>query len=177
MKKTLRLIFIIILIIVCGFFICGVSIEQSYKEKECTMENVYQAILLCNISNPHVVFAQLFIESGAFKSKLAKNNNNLAGMRCPNKRETTAVGNKNGYAYYLDWFSSITDYFLYQKNLIGINKLNDKQYLAKLSKKYAKDPSYKKKITLKMKRPEIIEFYRVQDSIFNSKKQGEVVLN
>lgn len=171
MTKTIKSLLIIALVVLAGFFICGTEIEQSYSEKECTRENVYQAIRDCEITNPHVVFAQMSIESADFGSKLAKKNNNLAGMRLPNKRETTAVGQKHGYAFYLNWFSSVTDYLLYQKFLLQEKKLNDKQYIIRLSKRYAEDPHYKTKIVRKLKDPELIAFYHDQDSIYTTRHQ------
>lgn len=169
MTKNMKRLITIALIVICGFFVCGTEIEQSYKEKECTRENVYQAIRDCGIDNPHVVFAQMSIESADFGSKLKKSNNNIAGMRLPNKRQTTAVGEKKGYAFYENWFSSVVDYLLYQKMLTHEKKLNDKQYIAKLCKRYAEDPGYRTKIVKKMKELDMVDFYYDQDSVYNSK--------
>lgn len=169
-------ILIIVMIILAGFFVCATEVEQGYREKECTMENVYQAIRDCGIEHPHVVFAQMMIESAGFDSKLAKTNKNIAGMRLPIKRQTTAIGKQGGYALYADWFSSVHDYLLYQQNVFGGHKVNDKQYLAKLSKKYAEDPKYKQKIALKLKDEDLNEFYRIQDSTFEARQPAPEII-
>lgn len=177
MKKNVKYLFIVAIIILSGLFICGTEVRETYRDKECTRENVYQAIRDCGIDNPHVVFAQMSIESGNFGSKLTVSNNNIAGMRMPNKRQTTAVGEKKGYAFYIDWFSSVSDYLLYQKMLTKEKKFTDKQYIAKMSKRYAEDPGYKLKITKKMKDPEMVSFYKVQDSIYQSKQIETIASN
>ncbi len=169
MTKNMKKLTTIALIVLAGLFVCGTGIEQSYKERECTRENVYQAIREYGIDNPHVVFAQMSIESADFGSRLKETNNNIAGMRLPIKRETTAVGQKLGYAFYESWVSSVADYLLYQKMLTHEKKLNDKQYIVKLCKKYAEDPGYRIKIVKKMKKTDMVCFYHEQDSLYDSR--------
>lgn len=91
--------------------------------------------------NAEYTIKQIYLESGHLKSYLAKKNNNLTGMRHPRVRETTSLGDKNGYAYYKNWIDSVKDIYLWRKanNLIGVS---EDVLLKSLRKKYAQDPNY-----------------------------------
>lgn len=104
----------------------------------CFMEQI-------GIEHPHIVLAQMKLESGNYTSKLALENNNYFGMKQPRKRTTTSIGEKNGYASYKSWAHSVLDYALWQKEYA--RQLTENQYLDSLSK-YAEDKSY----TLKIKK-------------------------
>lgn len=59
-------------------------------------------------------------ESGAGNqnSFLAKNYNNLIGMRYPRNRETYSVGSTNtNYSIYRNWFECMLDFNLYMENI------------------------------------------------------------
>jgi len=70
-------------------------------------------------------YAEFFIaikieESGADKkpSWLAKNYNNLVGMRFPRTRETYAIASTNSnYAIYRNWFECMLDFKIYMENM------------------------------------------------------------
>lgn len=104
----------------------------------CFMEQI-------GIEHPHIVLAQMKLESGNYTSKLALENNNYFGMKQPRKRATTSIGEKNGYASYKSWVHSVLDYALWQKEYA--RELTENQYLDSLSK-YAEDKNY----TLKIKK-------------------------
>lgn len=97
------------------------------------------------IEHPHIVLAQMKLESGNYTSKLALENNNYFGMKQPYKRATTSIGEKNGYASYKSWVHSVLDYALWQKEYAS--KLTENQYLDSLGS-YAEDENY----TLKVKK-------------------------
>ena len=97
------------------------------------------------IEHPHIVLAQMKLESGNYTSKLALENNNYFGMKQPRKRATTSIGEKNGYASYKSWVHSVLDYALWQKEYA--RGLTENQYLDSLGS-YAEDKSY----TLKIKK-------------------------
>ena len=62
-------------------------------------------------------------ESGNFKSKIFRENNNAFGMRLAKRRQTTAVGKNRGYAIYNDWYDSVYDYWLwYERKPIASNQ-------------------------------------------------------
>ena len=95
------------------------------------------------IEHPHIVLAQMKLESGNYTSKLALENNNYFGMKQPRKRATTSIGEKNGYASYKSWVHSVLDYALWQKEYA--RELTENQYLDSLAK-YAEDKNYNLKI-------------------------------
>ena len=91
------------------------------------------------IEHPHIVLAQMKLESGNYTSKLALENNNYFGMKQPRRRLTTSLGEKNGYASYQSWVHSVLDYALWQKEYA--RQLTENQYLDSLAK-YAEDKNY-----------------------------------
>ena len=93
----------------------------------------------------HILYAQILLESGGFKSELAIKANNLIGMRIPKKRLTTAVGEYKGYAVYNSWKDCVVDYILWQNSQMKGIKC-EQAYLDRLSSIYASDTLYKNKI-------------------------------
>jgi uncharacterized FlgJ-related protein len=91
--------------------------------------------------NAEYTIKQIYLESGHLKSFLSKKNNNLTGMRHPRIRQTTSLGEKNGYAYYKNWIDCVKDIYLWRKanNLIGVS---ENVLLKSLRVKYAQDPNY-----------------------------------
>jgi hypothetical protein len=108
--------------------------------------------------NAEYTIKQIYLESGHLKSSLCLENNNLTGMKHPRVRQTTSLGQKNGYAYYENWIQCVKDLYLWRKenNLIGAS---ERTLLKILKKKYAEDPNYTRKLatiaTLKDDRTEI----------------------
>lgn len=99
----------------------------------------------CNVKYPHIVLAQAKLESGNFKSKIFKQNNNMFGMRKARQRITSAESEKNGYAYFRDWVDGVYDYCMWQQNMT-CDVTNEVEYFAKLSLKYAEDTTYVTKL-------------------------------
>lgn len=95
------------------------------------------------IEHPHIVLAQMKLESANYTSKLALENNNYFGMKQPRKRATTSIGEKNGYASYKSWVHSVLDYALWQKEYA--RSLTEVEYLDSLTT-YAEDSSYRNKV-------------------------------
>lgn len=104
---------------------------------------VYSVIKSLEIQFPEIVLAQAILESGNFKSKIAKNGHNIFGMKMPKKRKTIASGVYKGYAKYCCWEESVYDYKLWQKS----KKFRSKnEYLKYLAKVYCKTPNYISKL-------------------------------
>ena len=97
-----------------------------------------------DIQHSNIVLAQMKLESGHYQSNLAKTNNNYFGMRHPAQRLTVSVKSKNGYAHYRNWAYSILDYALWQRRYAY--NLSEDDYLTKLSKVYAEDEEYIRKV-------------------------------
>ena len=115
--------------------------EITYEKVDLTKESVYSAIKSFGIDHPDIVYAQALLETGGFKSRVCKDNNNLFGMKVPRKRPTTAMNN-SGYAKYTHWSESIKDYKLYQDYITRKKKFSRSQYLSILSKRYSETPDY-----------------------------------
>lgn len=116
---------------------------DSWGEKELNDENILAFMEFVGIEHPHIVLAQMKLESGHYKSKLAKENNNYFGMKHPSRRATTSLGSKNGFASYKNWVGSVLDYALWQRTYAS--NLSEQEYLDSLST-YAEDKKYKSKI-------------------------------
>lgn len=113
-------------------------------KQEVNAESVLALLDTLNVEHPHIVFAQMRLESGNFKSDLAKNNNNFFGMKYPRQRATIAQGANKGYAYYRSWSYSVLDYAIWQRRYAS--GLTEDEYLEMLSEKYAEDKAYVKKV-------------------------------
>jgi flagellum-specific peptidoglycan hydrolase FlgJ len=110
---------------------------------------VYQEILNLDIKFPDIVLAQAVLESGNFSSKVAKQNNNLFGMKMPKVRETTAVGQRYGYARYYNWKDSVKDYKLWQEALLKkYPNMTRGQYKTYINRIYSTGKNYISKINL-----------------------------
>lgn len=113
-------------------------------KQEISAESVLTLLDTLNVEHPHIVFAQMRLESGNFKSDLAKNNDNFFGMKYPRQRATVAQGNDRGYAYYRSWSYSVLDYAIWQRRYAS--GLTEEEYLEMLSEKYAEDKAYIRKV-------------------------------
>lgn len=126
--------------------------KTDYRTKEMMIEvtsfselNLYKKILELGIAYPDIVLAQAKIETGNFTSKIFRENNNMFGMKLPGRRATTAVGKRYNHARYTNWLQSLRDYKLWQDQMI--HKAPTKHaYLAYLSRNYAEDKNYIRKI-------------------------------
>ena len=113
-------------------------------KQEISAERVLTLLDTLNVEHPHIVFAQMRLESGNFKSALAKENDNFFGMKYPRQRATVALGVDRGYAYYRSWSYSVLDYAIWQKRYAS--GLTEEEYLEMLSEKYAEDKAYVRKV-------------------------------
>ena len=119
------------------------------ENKEFSEENLIIYINKLNIKYPKVVLAQAKLESGNFTSNIFKENNNMFGMKLPERRKTTAIGTNRGHATYEDWIKSLQDYKLWQDDMIHKADTR-KKYLEYLGRNYAADPNYINKIYEKL---------------------------
>lgn len=111
---------------------------------------------------PHIVLAQAKLESGHFKSKVFKQNNNMFGMKMPSRRPTVAVRSKSSYAYYNTWEESVIDLRIYYGKYME-NK-TEKQVYQFLSKYYAQDPEYVNKLKSMIEREQLKQKFNKQSN-------------
>ena len=122
------------------------SIERVYLlgEEDLNESRAVHLMQELGIEHPHIVFAQMRLESGNFKSSLSQSNNNFFGMGHPQQRVTTSMGKNNGYATYKNWALSVVDYGLWQRRYAS--GLTEDEYYALLKDKYAEDDNYVPKV-------------------------------
>lgn len=106
-----------------------------------TKENLLNVMRDMDIRHIDIVFAQAMLESGALKSKMCREKNNLFGMKVATRRETTAT-NKKGYASYSHWIESVKDYKLYQDYVTKKKDCSRSEYLFIIAKGYSETPDY-----------------------------------
>jgi flagellum-specific peptidoglycan hydrolase FlgJ len=110
---------------------------------------VYEELIRLDVKFPDIVLAQTILESGNYSSKVAKQNNNLFGMRMPKVRETTAIGQRYGYARYYNWKDSVKDYKLWQEALLKkYPNMTRGQYKSYINRVYSTGKNYISKINL-----------------------------
>lgn len=116
---------------------------DSIGKKGCNNAIIKVVLDSIGVQHPHIVYAQMRLESGNYKSMLAQSNNNYFGMKQPYNRPTVSIGETNGYATYKSWSYSILDYALWQRRYA--NNLTEDEYYEKLSS-YASDKEYINKV-------------------------------
>lgn len=116
---------------------------DSIGKLEPTHNRVKEVLQALQVEHPHVVYAQMRLESGNYQSRLSKTNHNYFGMKEPRKRTTVSLGERNGYASYHNWCYSVVDYVLWQRQFAC--GLTENDYLCRL-KAYAQDSTYINKI-------------------------------
>jgi uncharacterized FlgJ-related protein len=106
--------------------------------------HLYNKIIESGVKFPDIVYAQAILESGNFKSRIFKKNNNLFGMKVPRQRKTNAVGkSKKGYAVYIHWIDSVNDYLEWQMYHLKKHKiLTRTDYLSLLNRIYCTNDNY-----------------------------------
>lgn len=127
-------------------FVEGEKISIVKLEKEEFSPKLLKSYLK-EINMPHadIVYAQMVLETGHFKSTIFKENNNLCGMKCARSRIYTHKGSNRGHAYYENWKMSAIDYALYSSSYLRDLK-TDKQYFKYLGEHYAEDKNYVSKL-------------------------------
>lgn len=84
------------------------------KQDSITIHNIEMDVWALPFKYKDIVVAQAILETGWFKSKNFRVNNNLFGMRYPHSRVTCSDSSINGYAHYPNWHMSVIDYYLLQ---------------------------------------------------------------
>jgi uncharacterized FlgJ-related protein len=80
-----------------------------------TINEVWNYAYHLGIKHHDIFMGQVALESSYLKSNIFKTNNNMLGMKMPKQRRTTAIGEKNGFAYYRNWKDCVLDYLFYQQ--------------------------------------------------------------
>lgn len=148
MKEALLALFLISIVVLTtnSKGIENREIKYNRIGNEFTKENLIAYMDSVDILYPDVVLAQSELETGQYKSNIFKENNNLFGMKVPSIRKHKTIGKNRGHAVYEDWMKSVDDYKLWQNFMINNNIRSKEQYLNYLSRNYAEDKQYKRKL-------------------------------
>lgn len=98
-----------------------IAFAQKFKQRSFNRENFKDALKETGLPTQHLneIFKHAQRESGNFKSKIFRDQNNAFGMRLAKRRKTLANDRKRGYAVYGEWYDSVYDYWLwYEKKPI-----------------------------------------------------------
>lgn len=93
---------------------------------------------------PDIIMAQIQTESGFGTSDVARNANNLLGMKKTGKRKTTQIKGQEykGYGMYNNWESCIIDRVMWDYACFGKKKPSREVYIAHLNSCYAESRQY-----------------------------------
>lgn len=105
---------------------------------------VSKLLIDVNAWYPDIKMAQIQAESNFGTSHLAKNANNICGMRVTQSRETTQikVQNYNGYGLYNNWESCVIDMVLWDYKTFKGHKPTRDKYISTLTMIYAESDNY-----------------------------------
>lgn len=118
----------------------SVQISDTLEFKDSILNFIFEL----RLEHPYIVYSQAIIESGNFTSNIWKENNNMFGMKMPERRPTLAIGINKGHSVYKSWKECIIDYALFQSSYL--RGLSEDEYFTKIGNSYAEDDSYERKI-------------------------------
>lgn len=121
----------IILTILFSITIVFSTFSQSFMDKT-PEEGLMEALEYYEIHHKEIVYAQAIIESGRFKSRLSKNNNNIFGLKCGKR-----------YCKYKHWSECVIDY---KKRIQNRYREGEDYYRFLRRIRYASDPNYIKSL-------------------------------
>lgn len=111
------------------------------SERPDNQKYIRSIIKECKFMYPDVVFKMYVQESGMGTSNLARNHNNVLGMKFPSKRPTLADGKTNsGFANYKTVRQSIWDFKLYE--MMYLTGKSKSEYMRYLKDVYSRDKTY-----------------------------------
>lgn len=115
---------------------------EKLKKSDFSINNLREYLLEINSPDPEIILSQFILETGWFKSRLFVDGNNIAGMKMPRKRETTAIGTIYNHAKYSHWTDSVDDFMLW----LDYHSLSERYADHLESKCYAQDSEYYNRI-------------------------------
>jgi hypothetical protein len=114
------------------------------KNMEFSISLLKEYINLVDPSLMGVPMRQFILETGWFKSDLFTVYNNIAGMKYPKVRKTTASGTAMGYAKYRHWTDSVDDYIYWRDHWKSKGYETDNYYNFLSDISYSISPVYEK---------------------------------
>lgn len=111
------------------------------KQSEFNIELLKEYLTLTDSINTDIPIRQFILETEWFKSNKFIRDNNIAGMKYPKSRKTTAINSNKGYAVYKHWTCAVDDYMLWRNNWIsrGYDISNYYKFLSDIGYAESKD--------------------------------------
>ena len=145
MKNTIFIFVVVIIVTVAGsFFYKPLTIYEPIEVVEVASQNIDTILTKLNVKFPHIVKAQIIIESANMTSNRTLYDNNVLGLKVAKQRPTTAINN-SGHAIYNSIEDCIIDYALWQAQN-AFNCKNEQDYFELLGRIYAEDKNYIRKL-------------------------------
>jgi hypothetical protein len=137
---AIKKILISITLILCSLEIGQIQINTQTRNQfsESSMINLAKSL---GVKYIDIMVAQARIETGWYTSKIFIHNNNIFGMKLPERRHTTAIGSNRGHAQYISWQQSVADYKIWQSKVLIKNK-SRRKYLSYIGRNYAENGNY-----------------------------------
>jgi uncharacterized FlgJ-related protein len=129
------------------------------QRDEFSQEKLIELLIKLKVKFPDIVLAQARLETGAYKSKIFRENHNLFGMKEASRRINTAVGTQYNHAYYEHWRESVYDYAFYQCRYFG-SVSSESQYISSLGQSYAEDPDYVQKLKNEINKNNLKKYFK-----------------
>lgn len=116
-----------------------------------TGRSVYRELVEQEVDFPAVAWRQAMLESDHLRSYLARDHNNILGIKPSRIRESTVIGTSpGGHASYARWEDCVRDYRLRQlhfyRKLGHVPSTEDEYYDWLVETGYAEDKSYVDKL-------------------------------
>ena len=143
LKPIFRLFSIIILLTSINCYAPSENSQKLYPKALVTRDTcdielidscIYKELVKQKIIHPELVLSQAKLESGNYKSKIAKENKNIFGIKYIN-RKPYQKGELNGHALYSSVKDCILDF-----------KLTQRYYLENIEKRYSETKGYSERI-------------------------------
>lgn len=120
------------------------AITAHHETVKITKDSAAALLVTLGAWYPDIILAQIQTESGFGVSDVARNSNNVLGMKKTNSRKTTQIKNSDykGYGKYTNWESCLIDRVMWDYEFFGSRKPSRNVYIDKLNTKFGKAEGY-----------------------------------
>lgn len=120
------------------------AITAHHETTKITKDSAASLLVTLGAWYPDIILAQIQTESGFGVSDVARNSNNVLGMKKTNSRKTTQIKNTDykGYGKYTNWESCLIDRVMWDYEVFGSKKPSRNAYIEKLNARYGEAEGY-----------------------------------
>lgn len=120
------------------------AITAHHETTKITKDSAASLLVTLGAWYPDIILAQIQTESGFGVSDVARNSNNMLGMKKTNSRKTTQIKNTDykGYGKYTNWESCLIDRVMWDYEVFGSKKPSRNAYIEKLNARYGEAEGY-----------------------------------